>query len=253
MMRSLAAAVFVSALAAVAPAPSPAVSGVPVLAEHPDAATLRAHPDSKAEWWYYTGHLETASRREYGFELTFFRARLSDGDDLDAAHFALTDVAKATFDWAEKLHRPFPGIAGADAERLHVYQESWDVHAEGRSHVLRARMPDAAIALLLTPVKPLVRNGAGGVSRKGPRPDEYSNYVSIPRMSVLSAMTTPTGHSRRRVARGIPTGWPSAGTGRRPQPNRTHGAAPLPPVLHRRRYTLHGWCTSPVLTHRPDW
>jgi predicted secreted hydrolase len=188
MMRSLAAAVFVSALAAVAPAPSPAVSGVPVLAEHPDAATLRAHPDSKAEWWYYTGHLETASRREYGFELTFFRARLSDGDDLDAAHFALTDVAKATFDWAEKLHRPFPGIAGADAERLHVYQESWDVHAEGRSHVLRARMPDAAIALLLAPVKPLVRNGAGGVSRKGPRPDEYSNYVSIPRMSVSGTL-----------------------------------------------------------------
>jgi predicted secreted hydrolase len=193
MMRSLAVAVWISALAAAGPAPppakSPADSSPSFIAAHPDETTLRAHPDSKAEWWYYTGHLETSSRREYGFELTFFRAQLSDGDDLDAAHFALTDVAKGTFDWAEKLHRPFPGIAGADAARLHVYQEDWDVHAESRAHLLRARMPAGAIALTLTPAKPLVRNGAGGLSRKGPRPDEYSNYVSFPRMSVSGTLT----------------------------------------------------------------
>jgi predicted secreted hydrolase len=169
--------------------PEPGGSGAPFVAPHPDAPALRAHPDSKAEWWYYTGHLQTSSRREYGFELTFFRARLSDGDDLDAAHFALTDVANGTFTWAEKMHRPFPGIAGADPSRLAVFEEDWDARAEGQTHVLRARMPEGAIALRLSPVKPLVRNGAGGISRKGPRPDEYSNYFSIPRLSVSGTLS----------------------------------------------------------------
>ncbi|HET9792822.1 MAG TPA: lipocalin-like domain-containing protein [Thermoanaerobaculia bacterium] len=154
-----------------------------------DASLLAAHPDAKAEWWYYTGHLQTASRREFGFELTFFRARLADGDDLDAAHFALTDVDRRTFAWAEKLHRPFPGIAGADAGRLAVFNEDWEARAEGATHVLRARMPSGSIALRLAPVKPLVRNGPGGISRKGPRPDEYSNYVSFPRLSVSGTLS----------------------------------------------------------------
>ncbi len=194
-MRFPVAAVGLAALAALlggAPGPPPPAKGPAdsgAIAARPDASELRAHPDSRAEWWYYTGHLETSSRREYGFELTFFRTRLPDGDDLDAAHFALTDVAKRTFAWAEKLHRPFPGIADADATKLAVYEEDWGVHAEGRAHVLRARMPEGAIALRLTPTKPLVRNGAGGVSRKGPRPDEYSNYVSIPRLSVSGTFT----------------------------------------------------------------
>lgn len=34
---------------------------------------LAAHPASKAEWWYYTGHLHAASGQEFGFELTLFR------------------------------------------------------------------------------------------------------------------------------------------------------------------------------------
>jgi len=152
-------------------------------------STNAAHPDARAEWWYYTGHLETAAREEFGFELTFFRARLGDGDDVDAAHFALTDVGRRSFRWAEKLHRPFPGIAGADSGRLAVFIEDWETREEGGVHLLRASMPEAAIALRLEPRKPPVRNGAGGISRKGPRPDEYSNYVSIPRLFVSGTLT----------------------------------------------------------------
>ncbi|HET7453152.1 MAG TPA: lipocalin family protein [Thermoanaerobaculia bacterium] len=170
---SLAALLFAAAAAA-PPAPLPAGPG--------------AHPDAKSEWWYWTGHLETASRRELGFELTFFRAKLADGDDLDAAHFALTDVGAGSFRWAEKLHRPFPGIAGADASRLAVFQEDWEAREEGTAHLLRASMPGASIALRLVPAKPPVRNGDGGISRKGPRPDEYSNYISIPRLSVEGSL-----------------------------------------------------------------
>jgi len=149
---------------------------------------LRAHPETAAEWWYYTGHLRTAAGREYGFELTFFRARLPDGDDLDAAHFALTDVAAGTFQYAEKLHRPFPGIAETDPARFSVSIENWQAREERGAHRLRAAMPGAGIPLRLAPEKAAVLHGEGGISRKGPRPDEYSRYVSIPRMSVSGTL-----------------------------------------------------------------
>jgi predicted secreted hydrolase len=149
---------------------------------------LAAHPETAAEWWYYTGHLRTAAGSEYGFELTFFRARLSDGDDLNAAHFALTDVAGKAFRYAEKIHRPFPGIAETDPSRLRVSIENWETREENSAHLLRASMAGAGISLRLAPQKPAVVNGEGGISRKGPRPDEYSRYVSIPRLSVSGTL-----------------------------------------------------------------
>ena len=153
------------------------------------AGMLAAHPEAKAEWWYYTGHLRTARNAELGFELTFFRAKLADGEDLDAAHFALTDVAGRKFRYAEKLHRPFPGIAFADPERLSVAIENWEAREESGTHRLRASLPGVALSLDLVASKPPVWNGEGGISRKGPRPDEFSHYLSIPRLAVSGTVT----------------------------------------------------------------
>src|SRR5687768_2505455 len=36
-----------------------------------------SHPSYRTEWWYYTGHLRTASGKRYGFEVTFFRVAMS--------------------------------------------------------------------------------------------------------------------------------------------------------------------------------
>ena len=36
-----------------------------------------AHPDYRLEWWYYTGNLHSESGHRYGFQLTFFRNRIS--------------------------------------------------------------------------------------------------------------------------------------------------------------------------------
>ena len=154
----------------------------------PGGGLLAAHPETSAEWWYYTGHLRTSAGLEFGFELTFFRARLADGDDLDAAHFALTDVGGKAFRYAEKLHRPFPGIAGTDPSRLRVFIENWEARDENGAHLLRASMPGAGISLRLAAQKAAVWNGEGGISRKGPRPDEYSHYVSIPRLAVSGTL-----------------------------------------------------------------
>ena len=40
-------------------------------------ADLGPHPDFRTEWWYYTGNLESAAGRHFGFQLTFFRTALA--------------------------------------------------------------------------------------------------------------------------------------------------------------------------------
>src|SRR5215210_9366990 len=36
---------------------------------------LYAHKEAQTEWWYYTGHMLTASGRRFGFELVLFTRR----------------------------------------------------------------------------------------------------------------------------------------------------------------------------------
>ena len=66
---------------------------------------LAAHKNAQTEWWYYTGHAETADGREFGFELVFFKRRTDldkfsivplrlFGNPLYFAHFAITDHAE---------------------------------------------------------------------------------------------------------------------------------------------------------------
>jgi predicted secreted hydrolase len=142
-----------------------------------------SHPEAAVEWWYYTGHLEDAARRPYGFELTFFRV-----GELHLAHFAWTDVARGTFRYAEKAHLALPGIASADPARVRLVNEDWSAEDVGGVHRLRARGPDGTLELALTPRKPPVLQGDHGVSRKGPGPRDFSHYVSITRLAASGAV-----------------------------------------------------------------
>jgi predicted secreted hydrolase len=151
-----------------------------------------SHPDSALEWWYWTGHLQADDGRNFGFQLTFFRLR-----DLHLAHFAWSDLSAGKFTVAQKTHLGLPGIAGAAEERLDVFNEDWFARdaevAQGRAaqgvQRLHARGPQGELSLTLTPEKPPVLHGDGGISRKGPGPDDYSHYVSIPRLSVSGSWT----------------------------------------------------------------
>jgi len=143
-----------------------------------------AHADAAVEWWYYTGHLTDARGAAYGFQLTFFRVR-----DLHLAHFAWTDVAGGRFSYDEKTHLELPGIAGASPAGLDVFNEDWTVREEKGVVLLSARSRDIGkLDLALTPAKPPVLHGSEGISRKGPGPNEYSHYVSIPRLAAAGTL-----------------------------------------------------------------
>jgi predicted secreted hydrolase len=153
-----------------------------------------SHPDAALEWWYYTGHLRGAGGREHGFQLTFFRAR-----EMSLAHFAWTDVGRKEFLYEEKAHLSLPGIASAAVGRLSVVNEDWSAEMSGDRHRLHAAGRGWDLSLALVPVQPPVLHGERGLSRKGPGENDYSRYVSIPRLSV-------TGRMRRENTEEVLTG-----------------------------------------------
>src|SRR5262250_2439186 len=88
------------------------------------------HADFQTEWWYYTGNLQTAEGRRFGFELTFFRqavdrparkASVWQLDDVWLAHLALSDIDGRRFHHTERLNRTGPALAGASLDERRVW------------------------------------------------------------------------------------------------------------------------------------
>ena len=163
-----------------------------------------AHPAFDSEWWYYTGNLETAAGRHFGFELTFFRkARAIDrvepsAWDLDQvwlAHFTITDTREERFFVDERVNRAGPGIAAAEVGERRVWNGNWSVEwrpgDEVRpTQVLTAINRTASLRLSLAPRKPAVVHGRDGVSRKAAGdPRAASHYVSFTRLAATGTVS----------------------------------------------------------------
>lgn len=148
-----------------------------------------AHPEYRTEWWYFTGNLESAEGDRYGYQLTFFRVGIrktpqEPGNpwsirDIYLGHFAVTDVARQSFRYEERVSREGPGLAGASTEGMEVWLFDWSARMEGETIRLAARGAEAELDLILRPRKPVVLHGRGGLSRKGPAPGQASYYASF--------------------------------------------------------------------------
>lgn len=160
-----------------------------------------AHPEFRTEWWYFTGNLRDAAGNRYGYQLTFFRqgVRLKASDpgnpwslrDLYPAHFAITDAGAGAFRYAEQITRSGPGLAGAAAGGMNVWNLGWSAKMEGNRILLRARHGEMELALDLTPRKPLVLQGDRGLSRKGPGRGQASYYYSFTDLATKGTLRTP--------------------------------------------------------------
>ncbi|HEY0546064.1 MAG TPA: lipocalin family protein [Pyrinomonadaceae bacterium] len=164
---------------------------------------LYAHRNAQTEWWYYTGHMQTASGRRFGFELVFFKRRT----DLDRfgviplrlianplylAHFAITDESRKRFRYE---HRKSAGgmfdlPAAASEEKYYLRLGNWTVRETGGAHVLRATLGDNLIfQVALKNSKPAVLNGHEGSGVSFKDAGEASRYFSFTRMSAEGAIT----------------------------------------------------------------
>jgi predicted secreted hydrolase len=156
-----------------------------------------AHPDFRTEWWYYTGNVQSADGRAFGFQVTFFRQAVQRGgphdspwdiDDLYLAHAALSDLSGGKFYHSERLNRAGPGIAGVSQESGRIWNGNWQTAWTGETQKLEAIAAEWNLHLTLNSQKPPVINGEQGISRKGAAPGEASHYISLTRLAAAGAI-----------------------------------------------------------------
>lgn len=164
------------------------------------------HPEFRTEWWYYTGNLETAEGRRFGFQLTFFRSALAPEmaerasawatRQVYLAHFTVTDVQGERFHSFERWSRGAAGLAGAEGEPFRVWVEDWSAEAAGGQAPpmrISAREGDVGIDLVLRQGKPPVLQGERGLSRKSAERGNASYYYSLTRMPAAGTVRVDGG------------------------------------------------------------
>ncbi len=134
------------------------------------------------EWWYYTGHLEAADGRRWGFELVVFQALRGSLPPLYVSHFAVTDRQRGSFRYAE---RGSQGPQPQPPEGFALDVGGWQMKGLLGQDQLVASMDDYGIKLALSTDRPPVLHDGGLVSF-GPAGDSY--YYSRTRMDVAGVL-----------------------------------------------------------------
>lgn len=160
------------------------------------------HNDYQTEWWYYTGNLQTAEGRPFGFQLTFFRQAIAPTliapstpshwrtNQIYSAHFTLSDVTGNGFYPYERFSRSAVGLAGAEATPYRVWLNDWSAtELEPERVRLRANADEVAIDLVVTQTRPPVLQGDRGFSVKGLEPGNASYYYSLVQQPTQGTIT----------------------------------------------------------------
>lgn len=161
---------------------------------------FNSHDDFRIEWWYYTGNLLDDSSRQFGYQLTFFRVALDPEkalanpsswkiDHIYFAHMTVSDMDGDQFYFFERINRPSLGLAGAESDKLLVWNEDWVLKQEGPGQRLVASEDGTGLDLTLVPGKPLVMHGKEGISQKGEGEGNASHYFSFTRMATTGTVT----------------------------------------------------------------
>jgi len=158
------------------------------------------HQEYQTEWWYYTGNLDTADGRHFGYQLTLFRRGLTTEpverasnwatNNIYMAHFALTDVAGKQFYSFERYSRDGAGLAGAEADPFRVWTGAWEAAGapETGTH-LRAAQGPVALDIVARSTKEPVLQGNAGLSQKSDAQGNASYYYSLTRMVTEGTIT----------------------------------------------------------------
>jgi predicted secreted hydrolase len=158
---------------------------------------LGSHPELRTEWWYITGQA-TGSGRVFGFQLTFFRSRVDAAQPLRSrfaarqllfAHAAITDLEGRKLWHDQRIARAGFGIAEASETDTGVRLQDWHL-LRAPDGTLTAELPaqDFGLHLRFAETQPLLLQGQGGLSRKGPDLAQASYYYSVPQLAVTGTL-----------------------------------------------------------------
>jgi predicted secreted hydrolase len=160
-----------------------------------------AHYWAQNEWWYYTGHLTAEDKREFGYELTFFK-RITNEDKVPEfiipipahwlkdvgmlGHFAVTDLKNKKFK-AKEINNFIFNRSKADEKKYDLMIDKWTAREENGKHIICAEMKGYKIELELEALKPVVLHGPDGIVNKGKAHSNY--YYSFTKMKTLGTLT----------------------------------------------------------------
>ncbi|HEU4460269.1 MAG TPA: carotenoid 1,2-hydratase [Methylibium sp.] len=167
-----------------------------------------SHPQQAIEWWYITAALDVPGSAEpYGGQITFFRSRTGLAADSPSrfaarqllfAHAAITDPLARRLRHDQRIARAGFGIAEASTADTQVRLRDWSLArlpdaSAPAGHRYRAVVEANAAAgfgyeLDFVATQPVLRQGDGGYSRKGPQPDQASLYLSEPQLAVRGSL-----------------------------------------------------------------
>ncbi len=162
-------------------------------------ADFGAHPAQAIEWWYLTGLLgdRDGAAPRYGYQLTFFRVPGPAAADHPSAlaarqlmlgHVALSDLSARRQRHTQRLSRALPGAVQAALGDCDVRMRDWWLRREGDGYRAHFNGPGFSMELeLASPDAPLLQ-GDAGISRKGPSPEQFSNYYSRPQLLTQAAL-----------------------------------------------------------------
>ena len=157
-----------------------------------------AHPEFRTEWWYVTGWVETPDKRPLGFQVTFFRSRTGvDGANpshftprqLVIGHAALSDPAVGRLVHDQRSAREGFGLAWARPGNTDLKLDDWRmVRDQDGTYRVTIRSNQLTLELRLRPTQPVLAQGQGGYSRKGPSAQHASYYYSEPQLAVTGSV-----------------------------------------------------------------
>jgi predicted secreted hydrolase len=152
-----------------------------------------AHPSYRTEWWYLTGWLGG----DTGFQVTFFRNRPGIAENVESrfaatqllfAHAALADPKAGKLVHDQRSARAGFGLAQASEADTDVRIDDWSIvrSADGYRALVSAR--EFELDLRFAPTQPVLLQGDGGFSSKGPRAEQASHYYSWPQLRVTGTL-----------------------------------------------------------------
>ena len=159
-----------------------------------------SHPDFKTEWWYITGHAQSAGQtdvREFGFQLTFFRSRIDSTQAMTSkfaakqlmfAHAAITDVQGKKLWHDQRIARDGFGVASSSELDMAIKLRDWSLAADGERYTAELPSSDFGLKLQFNETQPALLQGKNGLSRKGPDEKQASYYYSQPQLATAGSL-----------------------------------------------------------------
>ena len=181
-----------------APSFAPVSSGEPIRFPRDHGS----HPAFRTEWWYLTGWARTNDGRDLGVQVTFFRTRPGVNEaspsrfaptQLLFAHAAIGDPRTGRLRHDQRAARAGFGIAEAAETTTDVRIDDWSLRLDGDTYLARIDAREFTLALAFAARDPILLQGAGGVSRKGPRPEQASYYYSRPQLAIAGTIASAGG------------------------------------------------------------